>query len=148
MSLPPQLFFSTTIPVSVWCLSKQPRERVLFIHATPLGALVDRAHRALGEADIARIADAYRCFRGAGEEPYRDVPGFCRAASLEEVARHRYALVPGRYVGFEPPPPEDATLSRIAEEIRLAERALERIGGAVGFARELLGALKDGVERG
>lgn len=27
------------------------------------------------------------------------VPGFCRAATVEEVRDHKYALTPGRYVG-------------------------------------------------
>jgi type I restriction enzyme M protein len=27
------------------------------------------------------------------------VPGFCRAATTDEIALHNYALTPGRYVG-------------------------------------------------
>lgn len=59
-----------------------------------------RTLRVLSAEDIARIADTYHAWRsaqsGAG---YADVPGFARAASLDEVAGHDFVLTPGRYVG-------------------------------------------------
>jgi type I restriction enzyme M protein len=56
----------------------------------------------LTEEDIEKIAGTYHAWRGqkeAGE--YKDVPGFCKAASLEEIREHGYILTPGRYVGAE-----------------------------------------------
>ena len=148
VSLPPQLFLSTTIPASVWCLSKAPQTNILFVDGSSMGTLCDRTHRLLLAEDIERIAAVYQQHRGRAEVPYEDVPGFCRVVSLEEVAQHRYGLVPGRYVGFEEPAPAEAVLSRIEEQIAVAEIALDRVGEAARFARELLASLRDGIHRG
>jgi type I restriction enzyme M protein len=36
---------------------------------------------------------------GLGREGYEDVPGFCKAATLDEIRGHNHILTPGRYVG-------------------------------------------------
>ena len=80
------------------------RGETLFIDARKLGTLVDRVHRELTDEDIAQIAGTYHAWRGdkdAGE--YADVPGFCKAATLEEIRKHGHVLTPGRYVGAEAP---------------------------------------------
>jgi type I restriction-modification system DNA methylase subunit len=42
--------------------------------------------------------------RGAGGEGvavYRDMPGFCRSATLDDIRKHGHVLTPGRFVGAE-----------------------------------------------
>jgi type I restriction enzyme M protein len=149
VALPGQLFYSTQIPVCLWFLAKNKsgssstpssakrgragegantprlrdrRKQVLFIDARKMGALIDRVHRELTDADIQKIAGTYHAWRGdpispstssvpspaiAGEgqggglSAYADILGFCKSATLEEIASHGYVLTPGRYVGAE-----------------------------------------------
>ena len=39
--------------------------------------------------------------QGGGSSGYAYIPGFCKSATLEEIASHGYVLTPGRYVGAE-----------------------------------------------
>ncbi len=110
IAMPGQLFYTTQIPVCLWFLARNKKngkfrdrcKQTLFIDARKMGTLVDRVHRELTEEDIAKIAGTYHTWRGekeAGE--YEDIPGFCKAAGLEEIKEHGYVLTPGRYVGAE-----------------------------------------------
>lgn len=54
----------------------------------------------LDTEDITKIAGAYHAWRSREPEtPYEDVPGFCKAAAVDEVVQHDFVLTPGRYVG-------------------------------------------------
>jgi type I restriction enzyme M protein len=110
VALPGQLFYSTQIPVCLWFLARDKRNhrhrdrsgQTLFIDARKLGTLVDRVHRELTEADIAKIAGTYHAWRGdKGAGKYEDVAGLCKSATLEDIRAHGHVLTPGRYVGAE-----------------------------------------------
>ncbi len=122
VALPGQLFYSTQIPVCLWFLARDRsngiardvklrdrRDEILFIDARKLGHMVDRTRKEFSDADIEKITRAYHAWRGEDEAgAYADVPGFCKAATLEEIKAHGYVLTPGRYVGTADAEEDDA----------------------------------------
>jgi len=110
IALPSQLFYGSQIPVCLWFLARNKtngkfrdrRRKTLFIDARKMGHLVDRVHRELSDEEIARIARTYHAWRGEKDSgKYKDVPGFCKSASTDEIGAHDFILTPGRYVGAE-----------------------------------------------
>ncbi len=100
VALPPQLFYSVTIPVTLWFISKNKAQkgRTVFIDARKMGYMVDKKHRDFTEADIQKLADTFTSFQKGTLE---DVKGFCAVVSTEKIKEQDYILTPGRYVGIE-----------------------------------------------
>src|SRR5574337_1283617 len=154
VALPPQLFFNTQIPACLWFLAKDKsgaavpggrrgRDRhgeVLFIDARKLGRMATRVNRVFDDEDVARIATAVHRWRADGEdsadEPYADVPGFCRAVKLSEIAEHGHVLTPGRYVGAEAAEDDDEAFNEKME--RLTELLAEQMAKATALLEPLL----------
>jgi type I restriction enzyme M protein len=64
--------------------------------------MIDRVHREFSDEDISHIASTYHAWRGeADADAYQDILGFCKSATIGEIATHNYVLTPGRYVGAE-----------------------------------------------
>jgi type I restriction enzyme M protein len=110
VSMPGQLFYSTQIPVCIWFLTRNKndgkrrdrRKETLFIDARKMGTMVDRVHRELTENDLQLISSTYHSWRGEkGSKTYIDIAGFCKSANTAEIASHKFALTPGRYVGAQ-----------------------------------------------
>jgi type I restriction enzyme M protein len=152
VALPGQLFYSTQIPVCLWFLARTKkngsfrdrRGETLFIDARKLGTMVDRVHRELTDADIARIARTYHAWRGerdAGE--YGDVPGFCKTATLQEVRSHGHVLTPGRYVGAEAQEDDGEPFAekflRLRRELATQFAESARLEAEIGRNLDLLG---------
>ena len=114
VALPGQLFTNTQIPACIWFLGKNKQAKTgnngrscrdrsgetLFIDARKLGYMKDRVLRDFKAEDIRKLADTFHAWKAG--EGYEDIPGFCKSASLEEIAKHDFVLTPGRYVGAAP----------------------------------------------
>lgn len=64
MALTTQFFYSVTIPVTLWFISKNKKQKgkTLFIDARKMGHMVDRKHRDFGDEDIQKLADTFEQF--------------------------------------------------------------------------------------
>ncbi|MCC8192568.1 MAG: type I restriction-modification system subunit M [Ruminococcus sp.] len=100
VAMPTQLFYSVTIPVTLWFIikGKKQKGKTLFIDARKMGYMVDRKHRDFTDEDIVKIADTFTAFQTGTLE---DVKGFCAVATTQDIAKQDYILTPGRYVGIE-----------------------------------------------
>jgi type I restriction enzyme M protein len=141
------------------------RGEVLFIDARKMGTLVDRVHRELSGEDLAKIANTYHAWRGdqipasatamdggsagnagaiAGEiGPYKDVAGFCKSATLDDIRRHNHVLTPGRYVGAETADddgePFDEKMKRLTERLREQQAEAAKLDAAIAINLKELG---------
>ena len=125
VAMPTNLFFNTTIPVSLWFVSKgrhrnghrERRGETLFIDARKLGTMVSRRLRELTAEDIAKIVDTYHSWRNH-DGGYEDVAGFAKSAELDEIAKHDFVLTPGRYVGTEDAEADDEPVNEKIARLR------------------------------
>lgn len=153
VALPPQLFFNTAIPACLWFLAKDKsrngrdrRGELLFIDARKLGRMDTRVNRVFDDEDVQRIASTVHRWRADGDVgddgPYADVPGFCRAVKLPEIAEHGHVLTPGRYVGAEATDDDDEAFNEKMERLT-AQLAEQMAKGAEMDAviREKLGGM-------
>ena len=150
IALPGQLFYTTQIPVCVWILARDRRNHkfrdrsreILFIDARKIGEMTDRTHKTLRNDDIAKIAAIYHSWRGK-DGGYADVPGFCKAASLNEVRNHGHVLTPGRYVGTEELEDDGESftdkMARLTSLLRAQQTESVQLDDAIGTALRRIG---------
>ena len=143
VAMPAQLFYTTQIPVSLWFLAKNKKQKgkTLFIDARKLGTMVTRKLRELTDEDIAQIAETYNAYIDGSLE---NVKGFCAVVDSEEIAKQDYILTPGRYVGIEEQKddgePFEEKMTRLTSELsdlfakshELEAEIKERLG-AIGY---------------
>ena len=156
VALPGQLFYTTQIPVCLWFLTKNKgaqvveghtdsnhRERrgeTLFIDARGMGSMIDRTHKELTTEDMAEIARTYHAWRGEAKDgDYADKPGFCKSATLAEIAAHDYVLTPGRYVGAAPVVDDGEPFEEKMK--RLTKELAGQMGEAAGLDAKIRTAL-------
>lgn len=143
VAMPSQLFYTTQIPVSLWFLARNKRQKgkTLFIDARKMGTMVTRKLRELTDKDIQKLADTYNAYVDGTLE---EVKGFCAVATTEEIAQQDYILTPGRYVGIEEQKddgePFEEKMDRLTKELselfqqshELEAQIKERLG-AIGY---------------
>jgi len=111
IALPGQLFYTTTIPVCLWFITKNKKEdaklgyrdrqgETLFIDAREMGSMISRVNKELTNDDVADIARTYHEWRGEEKgDSYENKAGYSKSATLDDIKANDYVLTPGRYVG-------------------------------------------------
>lgn len=134
----PNMFYTVTLPCTLWFLDrgKKVTERentVLFLDARHVYNQIDRAHREFTPQQIEFAANIVRLYRGEDPEDrhgssgmmeehfpqgeYRDVPGLCKVATIEEIEAQGWSLNPGRYVGVAAGKADDFDFRERLEEL-------------------------------
>lgn len=152
IALPKQLFYNTGIPATIWILRRgranMESAPTLFIDASEMGFMKDRVHREFSDKDIEKITQTYHNWRGQPQgiahTSYKDIKGFCKSATIEEIEKHSFVLTPGRYVGI--PDEEDdgipfedkmndliATLAKQIKKEKELDKQLKEQLAKVGF---------------
>lgn len=143
IAMPTQLFYTTQIPVSLWFISRNKKQKgkTLFIDARKMGTMVNRRLREMTTEDIAKIAATFAAFDG---ETLEDVKGYCAVVTTENIAKQDYILTPGRYVGIEEQEddgePFEEKMARLTGELsemfkrshKLEDEIRKRLG-AIGY---------------
>jgi len=143
VAMPAQLFYTTQIPVSLWFISKNKKQKnkTLFIDARKMGTMVTRKLRELTDEDIKKLADTYKAYTDGTLE---DVKGFCAVKDIKDIAEQDYILTPGRYVGIEEQEddgePFEEKMSRLTAELSEMfkkshdlEEEIRKNLGAIGY---------------
>ncbi len=116
--LPRNMFYTTDIGVTLWILNKNKKERtvklngvtknyrnredhVLFMDLRQWGSEYEKKFMELTQDDIAKVTKSYHAWQQSGfESEYQDVPEYCYSASLSEIRKNDYSLIPSKYIEF------------------------------------------------
>lgn len=116
--LPMRMFYSTDISVTLWILNNNKTERsvnlgdvdrqyrdrekeVLFMDLRKLGETFEKKFIQLGDKTRQDICKTYHDWQQKPDRgEYEDTPEYCYSASLEEIQKKDYSLVPSKYIEF------------------------------------------------
>ena len=112
--LPQDMFYTTNISVTLWIINKNKKEQVrtigneirnyrnrekeiLFMDLRQIGIPFEKKFIQFSEENIKRVTDTYHSWQ-VGE--IENEPEFCYIATLDEVIKKDFSLVPSKYIEF------------------------------------------------
>lgn len=116
--LPQDMFYTTNISVTLWFLNKNKKARtveingkikkyrnrekeILFMDLRQIGEPFEKKFIQFSKDDIKKTIDTYHDWQQNDyEKNYKDTPEFCYSASIDEVAKKDFSLVPSKYIEF------------------------------------------------
>ncbi len=105
IATPPKLFYTVSLPVSLWFLRKEKpehmKEKVLFIYAKKMFKPISRRQVIFTNDHIAKMVEKFRMFEAGEDEEKINEIGFAKVIPIEHIRKNGYVLTPGRYVGIK-----------------------------------------------
>jgi len=112
--LPQDMFYTTNISVTVWILNKNKKaysrsigdeqrhyrnreKEILFMDLRQIGEPFEKKYIQFSEEDILKITSTYHQWQ---TKEIENIPEFCYAATLEEIVKKDFSLVPSKYIEF------------------------------------------------
>ena len=117
--LPRNMFYNTDISVTLWILNHNKKARamqqngklvryrdredeVLFIDLRQWGEPFEKKYIQFSQEQIAKIAENFHNWQRIGhEQTYHDQPEYCYSATLDEIEKKGWSLVPSKYIEFK-----------------------------------------------
>jgi len=114
--LPQGMFYTTPISVSIWILNKNKKNQtksigvakrqyrnrekeILFMDLRQIGEPFEKKFIQFNEEHIKSIANTYHSWQQVNNQ-YKNIPEFCYSASLEDIEKKDFSLVPSKYIEF------------------------------------------------
>ncbi|MGV9003246.1 N-6 DNA methylase [Flavobacterium sp.] len=115
--LPGSMFYTTDISVSIWIINNNKKERfvklsdditrnyrdrhneILFMDLRQIGEPFEKKFVQFNETHIEQIATTYHSWQQKDTD-YKNIPEYCYAAKIDEVATKDFSLVPSKYIEF------------------------------------------------
>jgi type I restriction enzyme M protein len=116
--LPQNLFYTTNISVTMWILNKNKKARtieqngvlkkyrnrvneILFMDLREIGIPFEKKFIQFSDDNIEKICSTYHNWQQSDyEKNYKNTAEFCCSATLEEVTKKDFSLVPSKYIEF------------------------------------------------
>jgi type I restriction enzyme M protein len=112
--LPRNLFYTTDISVTLWIVNKNKKaqtkkigeatrkfrdreKEILFMDLRQQGEPFEKKYTQFSDADIKKVTDTYHQWQSTEIEA---IPEFCYSATLEEITKKDFSLVPSKYIEF------------------------------------------------
>lgn len=134
ISAGPNFFQNTAIACSLWFLDKGKRNterkgKVLFIDAKKLYKKASNGHNEFSLEHIEQLSNIVRLYREENEnetyiskrysdDKYVDIPGLCKAVTIEEIETQGWSLNPEKYICEKNDFDEKRTIDSVATEFK------------------------------
>lgn len=120
--LPRDMFYTTDIPVTLWIINNNKKERelngrnlrnrknqVLFMDLRSWDSNIEeividknkkKKKTVFTDSQIEKVKEVYNNWQDIDTSKYHDIPEFCKSATLEDIEKQNYSLAPSKYIEF------------------------------------------------